>query len=184
MDSLLQSKVSIPQFLIFVPDLSSKPVNFHFISLDAVLLSPAPTVGLQFCSIPCRSWCSAVNQLFTFSSQPSSGTGLYFRSPFTTNSSIYIFRIQIIPIYPASGGPNHYIILKYYHWNSCGSHSLSSFVKPTYKISSFTFRCLIYIWLNRNILFGMFFWNGKIKLAFYPELVGNANMVLTMKMLM
>lgn len=165
MESLLQSKVSFPQFLKFVSHLSSKPVNFHFMFLDVVLLSPVPTVGLQLCSIPCRPWCSTVNQLFTFSSQPSSQSGLYFRSPFTPNSSIYISRIQIIPIYPAFGDPNHYIILNYYHWNSCGSHSLSSFVRPSYKISSFTFRCLIYIGLNGNTLFGMvfFFLDGKTR---------------------
>lgn len=161
MESLLQSKVSFPQFLKFV--LISHLNLLTFISC----------LWMLFCFHLCPLWDSssvvshvdpdAVNQLFTFSSQPSSESGLYFRSPFSPNSSIYISRIQIIPIYPASGDPNHCIILKHYQWNSCGSHSLSSFVRPTYKISSFTFRCLIHTGLNGNILFGMFFLNGKTR---------------------
>lgn len=54
MENFLQSKVSFPQFLKFVPQFSSKRVNFHFMSPDVVLLSPVPTVGLQLCRIPCR----------------------------------------------------------------------------------------------------------------------------------
>lgn len=154
MKSLLKSKVSFLLFLNFFPHLSPEPVNFYF--MDVSLLSLVPAVlGLQLCSTPCRPWCTAVNQLFTFSSQASSESGLYFRNPFTPNSSgsEYIFRNQIIPIYPASGDPNHHIILKYFNWNSCGSHSLSSLVRSTYKISFFTLRCLIYIGLNGNIIF-------------------------------
>lgn len=114
-----------------------------------------------------------------FSSQPSSESGMYFRTSFTPNSSICIFRIQIVPIYPASGDPNHHTILKHFHWNSCSSHSLCSFVKPTYKISSYTPRCVIYIGLGGTILFTQE-WQGMADL----KLAGNANMVLTMKMLM
>lgn len=152
MESLLQSKFSFPPILKFVPRLSSEPVNFYFMPLDVSLLSPVPTVlRLQLCSVPCRPWCTAVICLLFLLNHPQSQvhiselhsllTPVYIFSEFRLYQFIQLLVAQITILFL-----NIFI-------ETPVVHTLSSFVRPTYKISSFTLRGLIYIGLNGNIIF-------------------------------
>ena len=135
--------------------------NFCFMSPDVALLSPVPIVGRCSSIVsPCRPLRTAVNFLLFLLNHLQSQ--VYISELHSFISLVFIFSALNLDYTSLSSflwPVNHYVILKcwchfkYSHWNSCGLHSLYSFVRPTYKISSFTLRCIIHIGLNGNTYF-------------------------------